>query len=296
MRRIQRIVDSVPESLGVDDPPAISSDRTPWSGFLIEKLSARTEAAGCVWLPSDILMIHTGPGRVRYGTGRTGHDYRLERGTVFVCPKNYEIESPRVEGELQRIVVELSGPLVGRLFEDDRRFTKPSFLHLVKREDRVVSSFIDEMLAELDRGCPSGPTFSEYASISLLSYLRARYSGAGLVELRDRRLSEEQLGRVSDWVRSRLDSEISLAGLAALLGQSPFEFARMFKRATGLSPHRFVMQERIREAKRLLGERRLPLVEIGLAVGFCNQSHFTYAFRRAVGMTPGRYQRDAADG
>ncbi|RXF75296.1 AraC family transcriptional regulator [Hansschlegelia zhihuaiae] len=295
MRRIQRIVDGVQESLGVDDPP-VSSDRTPWSGFLIEKLSARTEPVGCVWLPSDILMIHTGPGRVRYGTGRTPHDYRLARGTVFVCPRHYEIQSPRVEGERQRIVVELSGPLVGRLFGDDRRFAKPNFLHLVKKEDKVVSCFIDEMLAELDRGCPSGPTFSEYASLSLLSYLRARYSGAGSVELVDRRLSAEQLSRVSDWVRSHLDSEISLAGLAALLGQSPFEFARMFKKATGLSPHRFVMQERIRESERLLREKRLPLAEIGLAVGFCNQSHFTYAFRRAVGTTPGRYQLQATEG
>lgn len=95
---------------------------------------------------------------------------------------------------------------------------------------------------------------------------------------------------MTDWIRSNLDANISLASLAGLVGLSPFEFARMFKTATGVSPHRFVMQERILKSQRLLKERHHSLVEISLAVGFCSQSHFTYAFRRAVGLPPGRYQ------
>lgn len=139
MRRIQKVVNDALESMGVDDPPTFSSDNTPWSGFLIERMSVATNTEGRVSLPSAILMIHTGPGRVRYTARNERHDYSLARGTVFVCPKNYELQSPRVDGDLDRIVVELRRPVLNRLFQDDRHYSDLHLLHLVKGKDKLVS-------------------------------------------------------------------------------------------------------------------------------------------------------------
>jgi AraC family transcriptional regulator len=67
---------------------------------------------------------------------------------------------------------------------------------------------------------------------------------------------------------------------------SPFHFARLFKRSTGLSPHRFVVQRRIEQARSVSTTQAVAVAEIGRAVGFHAPSHFTSTFRRMTGMTP----------
>ena len=71
---------------------------------------------------------------------------------------------------------------------------------------------------------------------------------------------------------------------------NPHYFSRAFKQATGTPPHRFVTNCRVEKAKRLLAEDKLPLVEIGLSVGFQNQSHFTTLFHKLTGLTPKAYR------
>ena len=60
----------------------------------------------------------------------------------------------------------------------------------------------------------------------------------------------------------------------------------------GVTPHQYVMRERVGEAKRLLAKGHMSVAEVALTVGFASQSHFTDLFRRAVGTTPKRYQQD----
>jgi AraC family transcriptional regulator len=93
-------------------------------------------------------------------------------------------------------------------------------------------------------------------------------------------------------IEDRLDQDLSLADLAAAVGLSRFYFLRVFRAELGMPPHRFIMLRRCERAKRLLVEDRLPLSELGLACGFCNQAHFTTAFRRVTGLPPGRWRRE----
>jgi AraC family transcriptional regulator len=67
---------------------------------------------------------------------------------------------------------------------------------------------------------------------------------------------------------------------------SSFHFAREFKKATGTTPHQYLIRFRVEKAKSLLVDRDLPLVEVGLRAGFSHQSHFTRLFRRITGTTP----------
>ena len=71
------------------------------------------------------------------------------------------------------------------------------------------------------------------------------------------------------------------------------QFTVAFRRAVGVTPHRYVTRIRIEEAKRLLAARRLPLAEIALTLGFANQSDFTQVFHALTGITPKRYQRSS---
>jgi AraC family transcriptional regulator len=72
---------------------------------------------------------------------------------------------------------------------------------------------------------------------------------------------------------------------------SPYHFARAFKAAAGLTPHRYVTRCRVDEAKRLLTTRRLTVDAVARRVGFANGSHLARAFRRLEGVTPSAFAR-----
>jgi AraC family transcriptional regulator len=84
-----------------------------------------------------------------------------------------------------------------------------------------------------------------------------------------------------------------LADLAAIAGTSQTAFARGFKRATGTSPYRYLMQQRIAQATRLLTNTQTPIAEVALACGFSHQEHLTRLFHRETGTTPAAYRRRA---
>ncbi|MBV8972862.1 MAG: helix-turn-helix transcriptional regulator [Sphingomonadaceae bacterium] len=107
-------------------------------------------------------------------------------------------------------------------------------------------------------------------------------------------LSPSRLRRTLEFIESDLDQAITLADMARVAGLSPFHFARMFKLTTGETPYRYVRARRLDRARTLLAKTSLPLAEIALACGFANQSHFTVAFGRLIGLSPGQYRRKVA--
>ncbi|MFY2562886.1 helix-turn-helix domain-containing protein [Corallococcus terminator] len=103
-------------------------------------------------------------------------------------------------------------------------------------------------------------------------------------------LATWQLRRVTDFVEANLDGALGLEPLAGVVGLSPSHFARSFKRATGSTPHRFVLTRRLERARELLTTTALPLGEVAQATGFSSQSHFTALFRARHGATPARFR------
>ena len=93
--------------------------------------------------------------------------------------------------------------------------------------------------------------------------------------------------------RRRLDeapeAPATLAELAVLSGVSRFQLLRGFARETGVTPHAYLLQRRVRLARQLLIAGR-ALAEAALEAGFADQSHMTRAFRRQFGITPARYR------
>jgi AraC family transcriptional regulator len=103
-------------------------------------------------------------------------------------------------------------------------------------------------------------------------------------------LSPERLQRVRDYVEAHLDDDLSLTMLADIACLSPYHFSRSFKQAIGVGPQRYVVERRIERAKTLMRRTRQPLASIALEAGFTDQIHLTQVFRRATGMTPGRFR------
>ena len=105
-----------------------------------------------------------------------------------------------------------------------------------------------------------------------------------------------RLRRVTAYIDENLHRELRLAELGAIAHMSPFHFARLFKRSTGVPPHQFVLQRRVEQARVRLVTQPLEVAEIARSVGFQAPSHFTTTFRRITGMTPTAYRNAAAAG
>lgn len=104
-------------------------------------------------------------------------------------------------------------------------------------------------------------------------------------------LSPPKLKRVLDFIEANLQESIGLDDLARAAGLSANHFLRVFKLATGETPYHFLRARRLERARQLLTDNTMPLAELALECGFANQAHFTAAFSREVGISPGRYRR-----
>jgi AraC family transcriptional regulator len=130
---------------------------------------------------------------------------------------------------------------------------------------------------------------------TMVAHLGQHHSNcAPVAPARNGGLPPARLKLVLDHIDAHVAEEIPLDELAALAGRSACHFLRCFKQSIGISPHHYVTQRRIDRACALLAAGDLPLVDIALACGFADQSHFGRVFRRERNLTPLAYRRQAA--
>lgn len=99
-----------------------------------------------------------------------------------------------------------------------------------------------------------------------------------------------RIARVTAMMRDDPALSFPLEVLAAEAGLSRFHFLRVFKRATGQTPHAFLVNQRVNQAQAMLRAGNRP-AEVAAACGFADQPHLNRAFRQIVGVTPGQYAR-----
>ena len=92
-------------------------------------------------------------------------------------------------------------------------------------------------------------------------------------------------------MKANLADPLPLTRLATVGGTSPSQFARAFRKATGESPHRYLIRLRIDQARNLLEHTALKVIEVGLSCGFEQPSHFATTFRQLTGLTPRAYRQ-----
>ncbi|OLU15149.1 AraC family transcriptional regulator [Pseudomonas sp. PA1(2017)] len=103
-------------------------------------------------------------------------------------------------------------------------------------------------------------------------------------------LEPRAVSLAKELLAARLGEPPSLEELAAAVNLSPFHFARVFRRATGLPPHAWLQQRRLEQARALLRDGCAPL-GVALQLGFADQSHLTRQFKQVYGVGPGEYRK-----
>jgi AraC family transcriptional regulator len=139
----------------------------------------------------------------------------------------------------------------------------------------------------------AGPCFADALGLAFgVRLIELHYGKRADISDRPRaKLAPHQLCLVLDAIEAQLGRSIYLSDLSELVGLSRIRFATGFKGTTGLSPYAYILRRRITRAQEMLQQDNCSIVGIALDLGFSSQAHFTEAFRRIVGTTPGSWRK-----
>jgi AraC family transcriptional regulator len=102
---------------------------------------------------------------------------------------------------------------------------------------------------------------------------------------------KEAVERTVKMMRENLGEPITIDDMARTAMYSKFHFTRVFQRATGVSPGRFLSALRLEKAKQLLLSTSLSITEISYQVGYSSVGTFSTRFKNSVGLAPTEFRQ-----
>jgi AraC family transcriptional regulator len=223
-------------------------------------------------------------------------DGRTEQGRFYkgsICVESPEV-SPTYYPQEPSTAIILSLGLAPSLFEQTVAETgrhDPTHVEIVKQfnlHDPLIEQIGLSLVAELESGGVAGRVYAESLATTLVLHLLRLSSTASLLPVSsERNLTQRQISIVQDYIYDRIDQDIPLRDLATSIGMSVSHFCRLFKQATGLAPHQYVITCRVERAKALVLKEERTIAQVAHAVGFADQSHLNRHFKRLMGISPG---------
>ncbi|WP_347249973.1 AraC family transcriptional regulator [Zoogloea sp.] len=147
------------------------------------------------------------------------------------------------------------------------------------------------ILEEMNNGIDAPILLENLALAQTHNALRRASSNPASAKVKITGFAPHVLRRVLDYMLVNLHEAISLDDLCHIAEVSISHFCTMFRQSTGIPPHQYLIQIRIKEAKRLLEHSPLSISEVGYRAGFGSPSQFSHAFRKAVRCTPQDYRK-----
>jgi AraC family transcriptional regulator len=272
----------------------LASDAQSWQGLSLHYYRATTKpefaaapAAISDHVHSIVLQVR---GSVDLHCRADGHTSRARSAPGGICtiPLGSSIAFSWV-GSAQICHMYLTPALLTAVADDVGR-SDPTRIELARHfdiRDLLIEQIGLALIDELASGGYAGRLYAESLSCALALQLLRQYSSFAVTRAPSTQgLTREELSRVTDYIHDRLDQNLSLAELAAVVHFSPAHFTRYFKHAVGLAPHQYLVRCRVERARGLLLESTATIAAVAQQVGFADHSHLTRHFKRILGISP----------
>jgi AraC family transcriptional regulator len=173
-----------------------------------------------------------------------------------------------------------------------RRIRDLSYEAGVAVNDATIFSLGNLLLPALSQPDQVHPLFVEHVLVAVGVHVAQIYGGMRPASRPARGgLAPWQERRATEILRANVKGSVTLKEVAQECGLSVGYFSHAFRRTLGVSPHRWLIEQRVVLSKEKLRDDRLTLSEVAMECGFSDQSHLTRAFRQAVGVSPGVWRR-----
>jgi AraC family transcriptional regulator len=223
--------------------------------------------------------------------GAAAQIVQLERNTVLFFPPGMSCRA--VAGSVQLTNVFHDYRIYEYAVRDLANISSIKFDWIRDLADPQVVQLINMLALEAKEQGVADPLLVESLSNALAVHVIRHFMGRVTDETpHPGGLERMKLRQVRDYIDAHLgDKSLSLEELAAVSSLSTYQFGRSFRRATGTTPHQFVLRSRVDRAQHLLRTTDRPLWEIGSSVGFGDQAHFATRFRQFTGVTPRQFRQ-----
>lgn len=271
-------------------PAVLSSETTGWSKISARRYQhppAQIQAPG---LADHLVFISlAGPTNVEWNLEGQRATGRILPGQVSVMSAN-KLNEWQWDGRPDVFHVYIKAAF----FDEIALQADVQHVELVDRfglDDPVIRQICLNILKELMSIGFAGRLYGDFLAQALAIQLLRRHCVFGpRAPETPAALPGYKLRRALEFIEMHLAEEITVDSIAEAASTSTFHFAHAFKKATGSSPHQYVIRQRIERAKELLKQTDLPIVEVAMSVGFATQNHFTTVFGKFCGATPKQYR------
>jgi AraC family transcriptional regulator len=283
-RRVRRIVRRIVGS------PVASGRVAARLPLVLERHHALFESITVPPLPAPMLLVHTGGKPLAYLTPG-GHRRRQSLpGLVTFLPRNVRSE------------VTLRGVGEGTVvyFDDERSLpawlVRGSYREPVTFTNDVIASITRRLAAELESRSKAESYLKALANALLAELQHELERAQAAVRLPASRGGLRIAHTAIQYMLARLGEPLAVSDVARACGVGVTSFSSSFRRATGVTPHRYLRRARIERSCELLRTTGLQIGEVAEAVGFRGQSHFCSVFSTERGLTPSAYRRACREG
>jgi AraC family transcriptional regulator len=270
-----------------------SSQVLGWSGVLVQQYQYPSSATVCEMevpaLSEHWLNLPLGnPAQLTQKRDDRTHESLVHRGHSIFTPAgqpSYWRGEP-IDTDETMLHIHLNPELVRQVAQNSE-VDRIDLVNCFSKHDLRLHQIAMLLLSELKSDGIMGQLYVESLTQVLIIHLLRNYSSSTpQIAPQHNGLTAIQLRQTIDYIQAHLDRDLSLAQMAAAISISPTYFSSLFKRATGSSPHQYVIQQRVERAKVLLTTTHLEIASIAFQVGFSSQSHLTQHFKRLTGSTP----------
>lgn len=277
----------------LNKPLVSSSQSLGWSGVLVQQYQYQSSSTVCEMevpaLSDHWLNLPLGnPAQLTQKRDDRLHESIVQKGhSIFVPagqPSYWRGEASETDETMLHIHL---NPELVRQVAEASELEQIDLVNCFSKHDLRLHQIAMLLLSELKSDGIMGQLYVESLTQVLVIHLLRHYSTSTQnVVPKPRGLTTIQLRQTLDYIQVHLDQNLSLAEIAAAINISSTYFSRLFKRATGSSPHQYVIQQRVERAKVLLKTTDLAITNVALQVGFSSQSHLTHHFKHLTGVTP----------
>jgi AraC family transcriptional regulator len=272
--------------------PVNDSVFSPWNDLIIEKHSI-----GAIEIPEhehSSLCLHmqtSGPVQMEWWSeGKYGKESPSRGSLIFLTPGTRD--RVRWNGSSRRVVLSIDESYIFRAAQELGRKNHLGFENRWIFEDRQLLLLLSEMQRETETGWEMGALYGDHLGMSLSMALIQKYGrDVSIAPLVKGGISKVRLGRVLEYVAANSHLDLRLDDLAQVAEMSQFHFARLFRLSMGVTPHRYLMDQRLQKAKALLRLNTRTVTEVATEIGFANAGHFARAFKRHLGVSPTDWKR-----
>jgi AraC family transcriptional regulator len=272
-----------------------NSDRLGWRALYASTQRETAYQDDYRGLDDHLLIVHL-DGPVEVFRMLSGDNERrvVPPGGLFLMPARRDF-GVRLEGELSSVHIYLRGRALHAVAEEvfGDLADRVDLLPRLGERDELVEAIARSLKDCIEATHASDRLMAEALGATLAVHLLRRHSN-----LSDTTplpspgaLAPAKLAKVHQFVEAHLEDPVSVPEMAAAAGLSPIHFARAFRAATGKPPHQYLLEARVRRARKALERGESTIAEIAFACGFSHQEHLTRVFKKALGVTPGAYRR-----